>query len=48
MPKTFEAYMHLPKIYTVRAGVLFGKFGPTNQTACYSFEGYDNGYPKLY
>jgi hypothetical protein len=48
MPKTFEAILHLPKSYSARGGILFGTFGPTNKTACYSFEVYTNGMPKLY
>ena len=48
MPKTFEAYIHIPTSQTQRAGIIFGNYGPDNTTACYSFEVYSDGYPKLY
>ncbi len=53
MPKTYEAILHLPTTQASRAGILFGNYGPTNTTACYSFEvQWDSTkkvcYPKLY
>lgn len=53
MPKTFEAYMNIPKSITSRPGILFGNYGPTNKTAAFSFEVQWNkdksiAFPKLY
>ena len=48
MPKTFEAYIHIPTSQTKRAGIIFGNYGPDNTTASYSFEVYSDGYPTLY
>jgi len=48
IPKTFEAYFHLPTTHTSRGGILFGNFGPDATSACFSFEIYSNGYPKVY
>lgn len=52
MPKTFEAYIHLPKTYSKRAGVIFGNY-MHNSSASYSLElQYDNtagvAYPKIF
>ena len=52
-PKTYEAWIHLPTSISARAGIIFGNYGPTNTTACYSFEiQWDStakrAFPKLY
>lgn len=47
VPSTYEAYVSLPTGYSSRSGIITSNF--TNDThACFSFEVYTGGYPKLY
>lgn len=53
MPKTFEAYFHLPTSVTSRAGLLFGNYTANTSLACFTFEIHWDGtnkiaFPKLY
>ena len=48
-PYTFEAWLHLPKSYTNRGGVIFGNVSQADgETTALSFEISTNGNPRLY